>query len=104
MKIPQLIKDSLTGKKIILKKLDNREIFITEVCDYDPEDRSVGIFGSTAYCVTSDGKEIEIYDSGEVFNDGDFLIATIEPDFGIKYPPDEPEVWDDDVNVASNIQ
>jgi len=102
MRIPQHIKDSLTGKKIIIKKLDNIEITITEVCDYDPEDRSVGIFGSKAYCVTSDGKEIEIYDSGEVFNDGDFLIATIEPDFGIKYP-DEPEVWDDDVNIANNM-
>ena len=105
MKIPQLIKDSLTGKKIVLNKLDNREVTIVEVYDYDPEDRNVGIFGSTAYCVTFDGKEIEIYNSGEVFNDGDFLIATIEPDFGIQYPnpPEEPEVWDDDVSIANNI-
>lgn len=103
MKIPQTIIDSLTGKKIVLDKLDNREITIVEVCDYDPEDRSVGIFGDIVYCITSEGNEIEILNNGEVYNDKNVLIATIESDYGIQYLPDEPEVWDDDVSIANDI-
>jgi len=96
MKPTQEILNFLVGKKIVCYITDNHEFTITEVYDFQPEDRDVGIFGACAYCVTSEGNEVGVWDNGHVYDDDNRLLAVIESDFGIRIPDYEPDVWTDE--------
>ena len=80
--IPKQVKNFLTNKKIILNVIDDREIIITEVWDFMPSDKSVGLFHDVALCTTNEGNEVGVLETGEVYDGDNNLIATIESDFG----------------------
>jgi len=96
MKPTKEILDFLVGKKIVCHVIDDHEFTITEIYDFHPEDRDVGIFGACAYCVTSEGNEVGVWDDGSVYDDDDNLLALVESDFGIEIPDYEPEYWPDE--------
>ena len=50
--IPDHVNKFLLNKKVVCNTDDGRTIVLVEVWDFLPEDRSVGIYGNCAYCMT----------------------------------------------------